>query len=180
MAASLGGSTLRLLRPMTLLVAAFRGLMVSGSAFAATFGWIGTVIEVVGAGIASVVGAVFSPIGALIAAVVAVILASCFVLWKYWDRFSSFVKGFARGIAHALVLISLNIGKSLNRDLALLASGLAMWGMVSSKVFPTFGAGWEAFLRAKSSLRMPKPVWNKQGKTWPIGLSVVLWHPLQN
>ncbi len=46
-------------------------------------------------------GAVFSPIGALIAAVVAVIMASCFALWKYWDRFSSFVKGFARGIARA-------------------------------------------------------------------------------
>ncbi|VEJ44891.1 phage tail tape measure protein [Bartonella vinsonii] len=86
MATSLGASALRLLRPMTLLVAGFRGLMVSGSAFVATFGWIGTVIEVIAAGIA---------------AVVAVIMAACFALWKYWDRFSSFVKGFARGIARA-------------------------------------------------------------------------------
>ncbi|AGF76548.1 phage tail tape measure protein [Bartonella vinsonii] len=101
MAASLGGSALRLLRPMTLLVSGFRGLMVSGSAFVATFSWIGTVIEVIAAGIASVVGALFTPIGALIAAVVAVIIAACFALWKYWDRFSSFVKGFARGLARA-------------------------------------------------------------------------------
>ncbi|AGF76287.1 hypothetical protein BVwin_11990 [Bartonella vinsonii subsp. berkhoffii str. Winnie] len=101
MAASLGGSALRLLRPMTLLVAGFRGVMISGSAFAASFGSVGTVIEVVGAAIASVVGAVFTPIGALIAAVVAVILAAGFALWKYWDRFSSFVKGFARGLARA-------------------------------------------------------------------------------
>ncbi|EJF79382.1 phage tail tape measure protein, TP901 family, core region [Bartonella sp. DB5-6] len=102
MTASLGGSFARLLRPMTLLVAAFRGIMVSSSAFAASFAWVGTAIEVVGVGIASVVGTVFTPIGALITTVVAVILAAGFALWKYWDRFSSFVKGFARGIAHAL------------------------------------------------------------------------------
>ncbi|WP_074381422.1 phage tail tape measure protein [Bartonella doshiae] len=99
--AGLGASSLKLLRPMTLLVAAFRGIAVSGAALVSTFGWVGTVIEVVGVGIASVVAAVFTPIGALISAVVAVIMASCFALWKYWDRFSSFVKGFARGIAHA-------------------------------------------------------------------------------
>ncbi len=46
-------------------------------------------------------GGIFTPIGAVVAAVVAVILAAGFALWKYWDRFSSFVKGFARGIAHA-------------------------------------------------------------------------------
>ncbi|WP_375694065.1 phage tail tape measure protein [Bartonella sp. AD24XZML] len=99
--AGLGASSLRLLRPMTLLVAAFRGVMISGSAFAASFGWIGTVIEVVGAGIASVAGAIFTPIGAAVAAVVAVILAAGFALWKYWDRFSSFMKGFARGVSRA-------------------------------------------------------------------------------
>ncbi|WP_375650002.1 hypothetical protein [Bartonella sp. OT172YNZD] len=50
-------------RSMTLLVAAFRGVAVSGAAFSASFGFIGTVIEVVGASIASVVGGVFTPIG---------------------------------------------------------------------------------------------------------------------
>ncbi|WP_019219092.1 phage tail tape measure protein [Bartonella florencae] len=99
--AGLGARSLRLLRPMTLLMGALRGIAVSGAAFASSFGWIGTVIEVIAAGIASVVGAVFTPIGALIAAVVAVILAAGFTLWKYWDRFSSFINGFARGIAHA-------------------------------------------------------------------------------
>ncbi|WP_330169125.1 phage tail tape measure protein [Bartonella grahamii] len=99
--AGLGASSLRLLRPMTLLVGALRGIAVSGTVFASTFGWVGTVIEVVGAAIASVAGAIFTPIGAAVAAVVAVIMAAGFVLWKYWDRFSSFVKGFARGIAHA-------------------------------------------------------------------------------
>ncbi|WP_375608934.1 phage tail tape measure protein, partial [Bartonella sp. AC53GZZY] len=63
MAAGLGGSALRLLRPMTLLVGALRGIAVSGAAFSASFGFIGTVIEVVGAGIASVVGGIFTPIG---------------------------------------------------------------------------------------------------------------------
>ncbi|WP_396583997.1 hypothetical protein [Bartonella grahamii] len=86
---------------MTLLVAAFRGVAVSGAALVSSFGWLGTAIEVVGAGFASVVGGVFTPIGAVVAAVVAVIMAAGFALWKYWDRFSSFVKGFARGIAHA-------------------------------------------------------------------------------
>ncbi|WP_375669809.1 phage tail tape measure protein, partial [Bartonella sp. CL29QHWL] len=100
-AASFGGSALRLLRPMTLLVGALRGIAVSGSAFAASFGWMGTVIEVVGASLSSVVGGIFTPIGAVIAAVVAVILAAGFALWKYWDRFSSFVKGFARGVSRA-------------------------------------------------------------------------------
>ncbi|WP_375644983.1 phage tail tape measure protein, partial [Bartonella sp. MR100HLJHH] len=99
--AGLGGSALRLLRPMTLLVAAFRGVMVSGSAFAASFGSVGAAIEVAGAAIASVVGGIFTPIGAVVAAVVAVILAAGFVLWKYWDRFSSFMKGFARVISRA-------------------------------------------------------------------------------
>ncbi|WP_330167511.1 phage tail tape measure protein [Bartonella grahamii] len=99
--AGLGASSLRLLRPMTLLVGALRGIAVSGTVFASTFGWVGTVIEVVGAAIASVAGAIFTPIGAAVAAVVAVIMAAGFVLWKYWDRFSSFMKGFARGIAHA-------------------------------------------------------------------------------
>ncbi|WP_375682354.1 hypothetical protein [Bartonella sp. AP40SXNS] len=87
------------MRSMTLLVAAFRGVMISGSAFAASFGWIGTAIEVAGAAISSVVGGIFTPIGAVIAAVVAVILAAGFALWKYWDRFSSFVKGFAQGVS---------------------------------------------------------------------------------
>uniref|UniRef100_UPI00235EFAA1 phage tail tape measure protein n=1 Tax=Bartonella sp. AU18XJBT TaxID=3019089 RepID=UPI00235EFAA1 len=99
--AGLGASSLRLLRPMTLLMGALRGIAVSGAAFASSFGWIGTVIEVVGAGIASVVGGIFTPIGAAVAAVVAVILAAGFALWKYWDRFSSFVKGFARGVIRA-------------------------------------------------------------------------------
>ncbi len=80
MAAGLGGNALRLLRPMTLLVGALRGIAVSGAAFSASFGFIGTVIEVVGAGIASVVGAVFTPIGAVVAAVVAVVLAAGFAL----------------------------------------------------------------------------------------------------
>ncbi|WP_375669140.1 phage tail tape measure protein [Bartonella sp. MR168JLCBS] len=99
--AGLGASSLRLLRPMTLLVGALRGIAVSGSAFAASFGSVGTVIEVVGAGISSVVGGIFTPIGAVVAAVVAVILAAGFALWKYWDRFSSFMKGFARGVTRA-------------------------------------------------------------------------------
>ncbi|CDO48992.1 phage tail tape measure protein [Bartonella tribocorum] len=101
MAAGLGGSALRLLHPMTLLVGALRGIAVSGAAFSTSFGFMGTVIRVVGAAIASVVGGIFTPIGAVIAAVVAVILAAGFALWKYWDRFSSFVKGFARGITRA-------------------------------------------------------------------------------
>ncbi len=58
--AGLGGSALRLLCPMTLLVGALRGIAVSGAAFSASFGFIGTVIEVVGVGISSVVG-VFLP-----------------------------------------------------------------------------------------------------------------------
>ncbi|WP_375692940.1 phage tail tape measure protein, partial [Bartonella sp. AP213QHHD] len=99
--AGLGASSLRLLRPMTLLVGALRGIAVSGSAFAASFGWIGTAIEVAGAAISSVVGGIFTPVGAVIAAVVAVILAAGFALWKYWDRFSSFVKGFAQGVSRA-------------------------------------------------------------------------------
>lgn len=74
--------------------------MVSGSAFAASFGWVGTAIGSDWGRCCLCCGAVFIPIGALIAAV-AIIIAVCFVLWKYCDRFSSFVKGFARGIAHA-------------------------------------------------------------------------------
>ncbi len=77
--AGLGASSLRLLRLMTLLMGALRGIAVSGAVFASSFGLIGTVIEVVGTGIASVVGAVLTPICALIAAVVAVIIATCFV-----------------------------------------------------------------------------------------------------
>lgn len=49
---------------------------------------------------AAIVGAVFTPIGALIAAAVVVIIAAGFTLWKYWDRFSFFVKGFTRGLIH--------------------------------------------------------------------------------
>ncbi|KEG17036.1 phage tail tape measure protein [Bartonella bacilliformis] len=79
MAVNLGGSVARLLQLMTLLVASFRGGMIS-------FGWMGTAIAVVATGIASVV---------------AVIIASGLVVWKYWDRFSSFVKGFAQGLAKA-------------------------------------------------------------------------------
>lgn len=58
--AGFGARFLRLLRPMTLLMGALRGIAVSGAAFASSFGWVGTVIEVVGAGMSSVVG-VFLP-----------------------------------------------------------------------------------------------------------------------
>ncbi|WP_273719442.1 MULTISPECIES: hypothetical protein [Bartonella] len=61
MAAGLGGSALRLLRPMTLLVGALRGIAVSGAAFSTSFGFMGTVIEVVGAALSSVVGGYFYP-----------------------------------------------------------------------------------------------------------------------
>ncbi|UTO27983.1 phage tail tape measure protein [Bartonella harrusi] len=140
MAATLGGSTLRLLRPMTLLVAAFRGLMVLSSAFAAAFGWVGTVIEVVATGIASVVGAVFSPIGALIAAVVAVIMAACFALWKYWDRFSSFVKGFARGLVHAFGRIFEAVMRFFGADTAT----ITRWKNILAAAFD-FSQAWQKF-----------------------------------
>ncbi|WP_455475443.1 phage tail tape measure protein [Bartonella sp. B17] len=101
LSASLGGSFALLSRPVALLGGALRGVMVSGSALATVFGWLGTMIEATAAGIAAGVGAVFTPIGAVIAAAIAVIVAAVFFLWKYWDRFSSFVKGFARGMARA-------------------------------------------------------------------------------
>ncbi|WP_455466579.1 phage tail tape measure protein [Bartonella sp. B39] len=140
MAAGLGGRSLRLLRPITLLVATFRGLMVSGSAFAASFGSIGTAIEVVGAGIASVVGAVFTPIGALIAAVVAVILTACFALWKYWDRFSSFVKGFARGITRALSRAFEAVMRFFGADTATITK----WKNIIAAAFD-FSQAWQKF-----------------------------------
>ncbi|UTO29273.1 phage tail tape measure protein [Bartonella harrusi] len=147
MAATLGGSTLRLLRPMTLLVAAFRGLMVLSSAFAAAFGWVGTIVEVVAAGIASVVGAVFSPIGALIAAVVAVIMAACFALWKYWDRFSSFVKGFARGLVHAFGRIFEAVMRFFGADTAT----ITRWKNILAAAFD-FSEHWQKFKQELSAV----------------------------
>ncbi|UTO29137.1 phage tail tape measure protein [Bartonella harrusi] len=147
MAATLGGSTLRLLRPMTLLVAAFRELMVLSSSFAAAFGWVGTVIEVVATGIASVVGAVFSPIGALIAAVVAVIMAACFALWKYWDRFSSFVKGFARGLVHAFGRIFEAVMRFFGADTATITK----WKNTLAAAFD-FSEHWQKFKQELSAV----------------------------
>ncbi|WP_273760206.1 phage tail tape measure protein [Bartonella sp. ML70XJBT.G] len=145
--AGLGASSLRLLRPMTLLVAAFRGIMISGSAFAAAFGWIGTAIEVIAAGIASVVGAVFSPIGALIAAVVAVIVAACFVLWKYWDRFSSFVKGFARGLIRAFGRAFEAVMRFFGADTAT----ITRWKNIIAAAFD-FSAHWQKFKQGLSAV----------------------------
>nr|WP_019223998.1 phage tail tape measure protein [Bartonella rattaustraliani] len=147
MAASFGGNGLRLLRPMTLLVAAFRGVMISGSAFAASFGWIGTVIEVIGAGIASVVGAIFTPIGAVIAAVVAVILAAGFALWKYWDRFSSFVKGFARGIIRAFGHAFEAVMRFFGAD----TTTISKWKNIIANAFD-FSQAWQKFKQGLSSV----------------------------
>ncbi|WP_208434694.1 phage tail tape measure protein [Bartonella taylorii] len=136
----LGASSLKLLRPMTLLVAAFRGIAVSGAALVSIFGLVGTAIEVVGAAISSVVGAVFTPIGALIAAVVAVIMAAGFTLWKYWDRFSSFVKGFARGIAHALGRAFETVMRFFGADTATITK----WKNIIANAFD-FSEHWQKF-----------------------------------
>ncbi|WP_375667679.1 phage tail tape measure protein, partial [Bartonella sp. AC130YNZD] len=147
MAAGLGGSALRLLRPMTLLVGALRGIAVSGSAFAASFGWMGTVIEVVGASLSSVVGGIFTPIGAVIAAVVAVILAAGFALWKYWDRFSSFVKGFARGVSRAWGRAFEAVMRFFGAD----TTTITKWKNIIAAAFD-FSSHWQKFKQGLSSV----------------------------
>ncbi|WP_375697393.1 phage tail tape measure protein [Bartonella sp. AC329YNZD] len=147
MAAGLGGSALRLLRPMTLLVGALRGIAVSGSAFSASFGFIGTVIEVVGASLSSVVGGIFTPIGAVIAAVVAVILAAGFALWKYWDRFSSFVKGFARGVSRAWGRAFEAVMRFFGAD----TTTITKWKNIIAAAFD-FSSHWQKFKQGLSSV----------------------------
>ncbi|WP_375674723.1 phage tail tape measure protein, partial [Bartonella sp. CL100XZDX] len=146
-AASFGGSALRLLRPITLLVGALRGIAVSGSAFAASFGWMGTVIEVVGASLSSVVGGIFTPIGAVIAAVVAVILAAGFALWKYWDRFSSFVKGFARGVSRAWERAFEAVMRFFGAD----TTTITKWKNIIAAAFD-FSSHWQKFKQGLSSV----------------------------
>ncbi|WP_019221566.1 phage tail tape measure protein [Bartonella senegalensis] len=143
----LGARFLKLLRPMTLLVAAFQGVAVSGAAFASSFAWIGTAIEVVAAGIASVVGAVFSPVGAVITAVVAIILAAGFTLWKYWDRFSSFVKGFARGLIRAFGRAFEAVMRFFGADTAT----ITRWKNIIAAAFD-FSQTWQKFKQGLSSI----------------------------
>uniref|UniRef100_UPI0035D066D2 phage tail tape measure protein n=1 Tax=Bartonella sp. AA1HLJMS TaxID=3243424 RepID=UPI0035D066D2 len=145
--AGLGASSLRLLRPMTLLVGALRGIAVSGSAFAASFGSVGTVIEVVGAGISSVVGGIFTPIGAVVAAVVAVILAAGFALWKYWDRFSSFMKGFARGVSRAFGQAFEAVMRFFGAD----TTTITRWKNIIANAFD-FSQTWQKFKQELSSV----------------------------
>ncbi|WP_375684397.1 hypothetical protein [Bartonella sp. AP1QHHD] len=128
-------------------MAAFRGVAVSGAALVSTFGWIGTVIEVVGAGISSVVGGIFTPIGAVVAAVVAVILAAGFALWKYWDRFSSFVKGFARGIAHAFSRAFEAVMRFFGAD----TTTITKWKNIIAAAFD-FSQTWQKFKQGLSSV----------------------------
>uniref|UniRef100_UPI0035CF3AEA phage tail tape measure protein n=1 Tax=Bartonella sp. AA74HLJMH TaxID=3243436 RepID=UPI0035CF3AEA len=145
--AGLGASSLRLLRPMTLLVGALRGIAVSGSAFAASFGFMGTVIEVVGASLSSVVGGIFTPIGVVIAAVVAVILAAGFALWKYWDRFSSFVKGFARGVSRAWGRAFEAVMRFFGAD----TTTITKWKNIIAAAFD-FSQTWQKFKQGLSSV----------------------------
>ncbi len=145
--AGFGARFLKLLRPMTLLVGALRGIAVSGAAFASSFGWMGTVIEVVGASLSSVVGGLFTPVGALIAAVVAVILAAGFALWKYWDRFSSFVKGFARGITRAWGQAFEAVMRFLGAD----TTTITKWKNIIAAAFD-FSSHWQKFKQGLSSV----------------------------
>ncbi|EJF87190.1 phage tail tape measure protein [Bartonella rattimassiliensis] len=145
--AGLGASSFKLLRPMTLLVAAFRGVAVSGAALVSSFGFVGTAIEMVGAGIAAVVGAVFSPIGALVAAVVAVIMAAGFALWKYWDRFSSFVKGFARGIMRAFGRAFEAVMRFFGAD----PTTITQWKNIIAAAFD-FSQAWQKFKQGLASV----------------------------
>lgn len=78
-----------------MIAGAGRILVISVGLLASTFGWLVATMKIGAAAIAAFVGAAFSPIGAVVAAVVAVIAAAAFALWKYWDRISSFAKGFA-------------------------------------------------------------------------------------
>ncbi|WP_342760084.1 phage tail tape measure protein [Bartonella sp. AU55XJBT] len=145
--AGLGARSLRLLRPMTLLMGALRGIAVSGAAFASSFGWIGTVIEVVGASLSSVVGGLFTPVGAVIAAVVAVILAAGFALWKYWDRFSSFIKGFARGITRAFGQVFEAVMRFFGAD----TSTITRWKNIIAAAFD-FSQNWQKFKQGLSAV----------------------------
>ncbi len=145
--AGFGARFLKLLRPMTLLVGALRGIAVSGAAFASSFGWMGTVIEVVGASLSSVVGGLFTPVGALIAAVVAVILAAGFALWKYWDRFSSFVKDFARGITRAWGQAFEAVMRFFGADTATITK----WKNIIAAAFD-FSSHWQKFKQGLSSV----------------------------
>ncbi|UNF52614.1 phage tail tape measure protein [Bartonella krasnovii] len=143
--AGFGARFLRLLRPMTLLMGALRGIAVSGAAFASSFGWVGTVIEVVGASLSSVVGGLFTPVGAVIAAVVAVILAAGFALWKYWDRFSSFIKGFARGITRAFGQAFEAVMRFFGAD----TSTITRWKNIIASAFD-FSQNWQKFKQGLS------------------------------
>ncbi|UNF36491.1 phage tail tape measure protein [Bartonella krasnovii] len=143
--AGFGARFLRLLRPMTLLMGALRGIAVSGAAFASSFGWVGTVIEVVGASLSSVVGGLFTPVGAVIAAVVAVILAAGFALWKYWDRFSSFIKGFARGITRAFGQAFEAVMRFFGAD----TSTITHWKNIIASAFD-FSQNWQKFKQGLS------------------------------
>ncbi|WP_375642594.1 phage tail tape measure protein, partial [Bartonella sp. CM100XJJH] len=145
--AGLGASSLRLLRPMTLLMGALRGIAVSGAAFASSFGWIGTVIEVVGASMASVVGGIFTPVGAAVAAVVAVILAAGFALWKYWDRFSSFMNGLARGIIRAWGQAFEAVMRFFGAD----TSTITRWKNIIANAFD-LSSHWQKFKQGLSSV----------------------------
>lgn len=145
--AGFGARFLRLLRPMTLLMGALRGIAVSGAAFARSFGLIGTVIEVVGAGMSSVVGGLFTPVGAVIAAVVAVILAAGFALWKYWDRFSSFMKGFARGITRAFGQVFEAVMRFFGAD----TSTITRWKNIIASAFD-FSQNWQKFKQGLSAV----------------------------
>ncbi|UNF47839.1 phage tail tape measure protein [Bartonella krasnovii] len=145
--AGFGARFLRLLRPMTLLMGALRGIAVSGAAFASSFGWVGTVIEVVGASLSSVVGGLFTPVGAVIAAVVAVILAAGFALWKYWDRFSSFIKGFARGITRAFGQAFEAVMRFFGAD----TSTITRWKNIIASAFD-FSQNWQKFKQGLSAV----------------------------
>ncbi|WP_246257485.1 phage tail tape measure protein [Bartonella gabonensis] len=138
--AGFGACFLKLLRPMTLLMGTLRGIAVSGAAFASSFGRVGTVIDVVGAGLSSVVGGLFTPVGAVIAAVVAVILAAGFALWKYWDRLSSFVKGFARGVSRAFGRAFEAVMRFLGAD----TSSITRWKNIIAAAFD-FSQNWQKF-----------------------------------
>lgn len=52
--------------------------------------------------VAGALATVSAPMWAIIGAIVAVVAAAGLLIWKFWDRISSFVSGFAAGIGEAL------------------------------------------------------------------------------
>ncbi len=83
----------------------------------------------------------------MVAAIVAVILAAVFVLWKYWDRFSSFMKGFARGIIRTLGQVFEAVMRFFGAD----TSTITRWNNIIAAVFD-FSAHWQKFKQGLSAV----------------------------